>query len=210
MAGSVAHGKVYTADLLKPFFEAGLVRRVVDVGAGGGTYVKLLAPLAPGVHWIAVEAWAPYIAEYALASRYHEVINRDVRELDLSPLAPDLVLFGDILEHMTQEQALAVVDKALAAAPYVMISIPIIDYPQHEIEGNPYQRHVKEDWSHSEVCASFSDTVVTCLVHNSVGVYFLTRQQRARRQLVEVHRQVAPAIKERFKNEIVIFGDTGF
>ena len=209
MAGSVAHGKVYTAELLKPLFETGLIRRVVDVGAGGGTYVKLLAPIAPGVHWIAVEAWTPYIAEYALARQYHEVINRDVRELEIAPLAPDLVLFGDILEHMTQEQALAVVGKALGAAPYVMISIPIIDYPQHELEGNPFQRHVKEDWSHAEVCASFPETVVTCFVHNSIGVYFLTRRQQAREKLVEVHRRVAPRIKERFPNEIVIFGDTG-
>ncbi|MEI6557411.1 MAG: class I SAM-dependent methyltransferase [Rhodospirillaceae bacterium] len=209
MAGSVVHGKVYTAEVLKPLFEAGLIRRVVDVGAGGGTYVKLLAPVAPGVYWIAVEAWTPYIADYALDRQYHEVINQDVREIEFAPSAPDLVLFGDILEHMTQEQALAVVGKALASAPYVMISIPIIDYPQHELEGNPFQRHVKEDWSHSEVCASFPDTVVTCLVHNSIGVYFLTRQQQARQRLIETHRRVAPAIKERFSKEIVIFGDTG-
>ena len=209
MAGSVVHGKVYTAELLKPFFGAGLIRRVLDVGAGGGTYVKLLAPFAPGVHWTAVEVWTPYIAEYALDKQYHEVINRDVREMEFVPLAPDLVLFGDILEHMTQEAALAAVGKALKAAPYVMISIPIIDYPQHELEGNPFQRHVKEDWSHAEVCACFPETVVTCLVHNSIGVYFLTRQAQARRHLLDIHRQVAPQIKARFKNEIVIFGDTG-
>ncbi len=209
MAGSVVHGKVYTAEVLKPLFDVGAIRRVVDVGAGGGTYVKLLAPFATA-HWIAVEAWTPYIAEYALDRQYHEVINRDVREVEMAPLAPDLVLFGDVLEHMAQEQALTVVGKALAAAPYVMISIPIIDYPQHDLEGNPFQRHVKEDWSHTEVCASFPETVTTCLVHNSIGVYFLTRREQARRRLVEAHRRVAPAIKERFKGEIVIFGDTGY
>lgn len=208
MAGSAVHGKVYTTELLRPFFGADLIRRVVDVGAGAGTYVKLLAGHAPGVYWIAVEVWTPYISKYALDKQYHEVINRDVREVDFLPLAPDLVLFGDILEHMTQEEALAVVGKALKAASYVMISIPIIDYPQHELEGNPFQRHVKDDWSHTAVCACFPETVVTCLVHNSIGVYFLTRREQARRHLLDIHRQVAPQIKERFKNEIVIFGDT--
>ena len=209
MAGSVVHGKLYTADVLSPLFSSGRIRRVVDVGAGSGTYAKLLAPLAPGVHWIAVEVWTPYITEHALDRKYHEVINSDVRDVEFAPLAPDLVLFGDILEHMTQEEAVAVVGKALAAAAYVMISIPIIDYPQHELEGNPYQRHIKEDWSHEEISASFPDTVVTCLVHNSIGVYFLTRRETARQQLVTIHRRVAPTIKERFAKEIVVFGDTG-
>lgn len=210
MSGSAVQGKHYTAVLLKSFFDAGLIRRVLDVGAGSGTYAKLLGPASAGARWIAVEVWAPNIVNYDLASQYHEVINGDIRDLEIAPLAPDLVLFGDVLEHMTQEEALAVVRKALAVVPYVMISIPIVDYPQDEVEGNPFQRHVKEDWSHSEVCASFPDTVVTCFVHNSIGVYFLTRRGQARRTLVEIHRRVAPTVKERFVSDLIVFADTGF
>ena len=209
MAGSSVNGKTYTAAVLRTAFEAKLIQRVVDVGAGCGTYLDLLGPLSPEAHWTAIEVWEPYLAEYALDERYHEVIVRDARDTSFPNLRPDLVIFGDVIEHMHQDEAVAMVRKALSASPYVMISIPIITYPQHEIESNPFQRHIKEDWSHSEICASFPDVVVTCFVHNSIGVYLLSQQPPVRARIVEAHRQVAPLMKELFQGEIIIFGDMG-
>ena len=64
--------------------------------------------------------------------------------MDFGKLGPlDLSLFGDILEHMTKEEAQDVMDKTLATSRLVLVSIPIIHYPQEPFEGNPYQRHVK-------------------------------------------------------------------
>ena len=201
MSGSPIFGKFYTVMMLKKFFEAGLIRRIVDVGAGSGTYRDLLADDARGAFWIAIEAWGPNIETYGLMSRYDRVLARDAREVDFAELAPDLVLFGDVLEHMSKEEAQRTVARAVAAAPYTMISIPIIHYPQGEEEGNPYQRHVKDDWSHNEVCDSFDD-LVTCLVHDHIGVYFLSRQARAVELLIRVHDVVSPYMVEKFGPEV--------
>jgi len=201
MPGSPAFGKVYTGMMLHKFFEAGLIRRVVDVGAGSGTYRKLLINEGPGATWVAVEAWKPNIGEYALETLYDEVLNEDVRQVDFTTLGPDLVVFGDVLEHMTKEEAQEVVGRALATARYVMISIPIIHYPQGEIDGNPFERHVKEDWSHNEVCDSFPD-LVTCLVHDHIGVYFLSRRPDAIGQLIKVHDVVSPIVQRQFGEAI--------
>ena len=109
MSGRPIFGKFYTVMMLKKFFEAGLIRRIVDVGAGSGTYRDLLADDARGAFWIAIEAWGPNIETYGLMSRYDRVLARDAREVDFAELAPDLVLFGDVLEHMSKEEAQGVV-----------------------------------------------------------------------------------------------------
>jgi len=200
---SAVFGKAYTALMLAKFFEAGLIRRIVDVGAGAGTYHSLLSPVAPGVHWIAVEAWTPNIDRFGLDALYDEVVAGDVRDVDFAPLAPDLVLFGDVLEHMTRDDACEVVKRAVEAAPHVMISIPLIPWPQDEIDGNPFERHVKDDWSHQEVRDSFPG-VAACLIHGPIGVYFLSRRPEAAGRLARVHDVVAPLMIRRFGRDILL------
>ena len=127
---------------------------VLDVGAGAGVYADLLRPALPGMHITALEPWQPYIWRFALLGKYDAVTMRDVRTVDYFDY--DLVIFGDVLEHMSKDDALAVWDKVSQQARRAVISIPIIHYPQGEEEGNPYEVHVKDDWTTSEVLESFA------------------------------------------------------
>jgi len=43
----------------------------------------------------------------------------------------------------------------LAQARHALIAIPIIHFPQGEEYGNPFERHVKDDWTHQEVLDTF-------------------------------------------------------
>jgi hypothetical protein len=122
---------------------------VLDVGAGCGTYFDLAAQ--PGQAWAAVEAWEPYVAQFGLPAKYSGgVVIGDVRRL----LWPDvsLVIFGDVLEHMPRADALAVWQSARERSRSVLLSIPIVPYPQGPEEGNPYEEHV-ETWTHAECLA---------------------------------------------------------
>lgn len=142
---------------------------VLDIGAGSGTYADALRNSGYRGKIDAVEIWQPYIDEYNLNNKYRNVYSDDVRLFDNFDY--DVVIFGDILEHMTKEQALKVWKKVSAQSQYALIAIPIIHYHQGEINGNPYETHVKEDWSVQEVLDSFSN-IVDHVAGDIVGAFW--------------------------------------
>lgn len=135
------------------------IRRVLDLGTGQGTYSDLFRKRQTTIsysHWVGVEAWQPYIERFDLKSKYNEIINEDIRTVDYSKLSPiDLAFAGDVLEHITKEEAIDVVNKVLSICPTLIISIPIIHMPQGIYEGNHFEIHVKDDWSHKEMIETF-------------------------------------------------------
>lgn len=164
---SSAEGKPWTRERVAMLAENGPLT-VLDVGPGVGTYAKLFAGL-PIRRMLAIEAWAPYLETYRLAEFYDDIVVGDVRETQLPPC--DVVVLGDVVEHMSRGDGLALWQRcAEVAARAVYLSIPIVHYPQHEIEGNPYEVHVEEDWSHDLVLAQF-DGIGQWWTGSEVGVY---------------------------------------
>ena len=141
---------------------------VVDVGPGVGTYAKLLR--GPAVSRIVgIEVYEPYVQTYRLREYYDDVVVGDVREVPIP--ACDVVVLGDVVEHMSEDDALAVWEAAaVAARRAVYLSIPIVHYPQGEIEGNAHEVHVVDDWDHERVLASFAG-IGACERGSEVGVY---------------------------------------
>jgi predicted nicotinamide N-methyase len=172
MPHSAHWGKAWTRTTLIAVHTDHPLERILDIGAGSGTYVRLLRSDLGGF-WTAVEIWPPYVAEFDLNSLYDDIWVTDVRDLALIENSFDLVLMGDVVEHMTKEEAVAVVDHMLVASHFVLISIPIIHYPQGAVGGNPYEAHVKDDWSHTEVLTTFPH-VVDYHMEGELGVYLLT------------------------------------
>lgn len=126
---------------------------VVDVGAGAGTARGFYGRLFPGARWTAIEVWEPYVTEFRLEDRYDRVIAADVRHIEFP--AAGLVLFGDVLEHMPADDAVRVWDRARAVSSWLVIGVPVLDYPQGEVCGNPYEAH-QHQWTTESVLASFA------------------------------------------------------
>jgi len=167
MPMSSAEGKEWTRERIRLLADQGPVS-VVDVGPGVGTYAKLLA--GPEVSRLTgVEIWEPYVHTYRLRQYYDEIIVGDARQVDFP--ATDVVILGDVAEHMSEDEALALWDKsATAARRAVYLSIPIIHYEQGSIEGNPHEHHVVDDWNHERVLAAFSG-IGQWWLGTEVGVY---------------------------------------
>jgi hypothetical protein len=127
---------------------------ILDVGAGSGTYAEALRAAGYYQNIDAVEIWGPYISEFKLLKKYRKVWQEDIRNFD--KFNYDVVIFGDILEHMPKEEAVMVWEKTAEQAKYALISIPIIDVHQDELNGNPYEKHYKDDWTPEEVVDTFS------------------------------------------------------
>lgn len=141
---------------------------VLDIGPGVGTYAKLLADL-PIASMTGIEVYEPYVHTYRLREYYDEIVVADAREVEFP--AADVVILGDVAEHMSEDDALNLWDKARTAAKQaVFLSIPVVHYPQGEIEGNPHEVHVVDDWDHERVLKTFPG-IGQWWTGSEVGVY---------------------------------------
>jgi SAM-dependent methyltransferase len=154
------------------------INSVLDLGCGAGTYIKLFKEktnLLSHATWTGIEVWEPYITQYKLSERYHTLINHDIRNLDFFKLGKfDLCFLGDVLEHMTKEESVEVVMNVLNYCKYVIVSIPVVHMPQGIHENNPYEIHVKDDWSDIEVKETFPH-IIESTVDKKIGVYLLKK-----------------------------------
>jgi DREV methyltransferase len=145
------------------------IKTVLDIGAGEGTYANIFRKNNIKLNKIdAIEIWSPYIKKYRLNKKYNNVFINDAR--NWNDFNYDLIILGDVLEHMTKEEAISLWDKCKSAR-YAIISIPIIYCPQGTCEGNPYEEHVKDDWSIEEVLSSFNN-IVDYKGYETVGVFY--------------------------------------
>jgi hypothetical protein len=148
---------------IKEMFE-GKNPRVIDVGAGSGTYSRLLRSSISG-HWIAVEAWKPYIEEYDLPAIYDEIVCDDIRHRtdilfgDGGP--PDLVIMGDVLEHMSKEDAKDIIYCSIFPPTTLLVCIPLLHLEQDAVYGNPFEIHRMENHWNLEEMTEFLDHLVS-------------------------------------------------
>ena len=119
------------------------VLEVLDVGPGEGTYHRLIGDL---VDMDAVEIWEKNITDFSLKNKYREVFHSDIRDFPY-PEADgyDLVIFGDVLEHMPVVDAVKVFEDALSMSNWVLVSVPMVHFPQGAIDGNEHEFHEIED-----------------------------------------------------------------
>ena len=142
---------------------------ILDVGAGKGTYASELRAVGYTGHITASEVWPAYVELFGLRNLYDNVAVEDVRRRTHFDF--DVVIFGDVLEHMTANEATSMWDKVAAQARHALIAIPIVHYPQGEEYGNPFERHVKDDWTHEEVLDTFPH-ITDHRVGNITGAYW--------------------------------------
>ncbi len=158
MASSYTEGKQQIVEYLEEIQP----KTVIDVGPGCGTYWSILngkyRSWLPGnttfvdytgkpPHIAAIEAFYPYLDMYQLRDKYNEIIISDARYFNWARVAADLVIFGDVLEHMTVDEAAYVFEEASLATDNIIVSLPIIPFPQGAVGGNQFEVHVKEDWT---------------------------------------------------------------
>lgn len=109
---------------------------ILDMGPGQGTYYNLLGP---NYVWSGVEIWHPAIE--ALKDKYDFLYEMDIRDF-VYVKHYDLVIFGDVLEHMTVADAQKCVAAAKENASMILIAFPY-DLEQGAIYGNEAERHIQ-------------------------------------------------------------------
>lgn len=151
MPTSDAEGKDWSLER----FRRHLPDTVTDIGPGEGTYAKLFRPTHTGVWWTGIEIHKPYIAKYKLRSTklrvmYDELHVEDARTSEPHLFHRDLVICGDVLEHMPREDAVELLHR-IAAGPddapgarHILVSVPIVESVQGAVGGNPAEAHLHQ------------------------------------------------------------------
>lgn len=145
-------------------------RSVLDIGAGEGTYSQLIDDKL-GARWTALEAWSPYLEQYSLRQQYDDVIVADARYVDYSLIKPELVIAGDVLEHMEKADAKRCIDRFKQHASHIIISIPLLHLHQDAFEGNWFEIH-KDHWDYDEMCGYLGEGLRDSVAGPTLG-YFL-------------------------------------
>jgi glycosyltransferase involved in cell wall biosynthesis len=114
-------------------------KRTLDVGPGAGKWGRVFKQNNLIVDGL--EIYLPYIDRFNLQKIYDTVIHGDVRLMaDFSSW--DLVVLGDVLEHLSTEDANQVLERMKDTNVLVMVPFK---YVQGECEGNPNEAHIQDD-----------------------------------------------------------------
>lgn len=115
---------------------------VLDVGACDGVWSKLIHMLDPDVIIDGVEAYELNVIMHGLKHLYRNVYTMDVDDFRYERY--DMIIFGDVIEHMTVEKAQRVLAYAWDRCDDMIVAVPYL-YPQDAIYGNPYEVHKQPD-----------------------------------------------------------------
>lgn len=120
-------------------------KRVLDIGVGRGTYGILLEKVSylVGVDVIDYRGVFEDINKYY--NEYHIGDTRDVTFI--SGLGYfDLIIMGDVLEHISVEEAQNCLKQYKEISDSVLVAVPY-EYKQ-VVETNTYENHVQDDLTH--------------------------------------------------------------
>lgn len=138
MAYSYSYFKEDIADYLKSKFDKRA--KILDVGAGSGTYYNYLGDYFKSMD--AVEVFEPNIKEFDLENKYRKVFNVDIKDFEYGYY--DIIIFGDILEHLNVEDAQKVLEYALDRCEELVVAVPYL-YEQGICHDNVYEIHLQPD-----------------------------------------------------------------
>ena len=124
--------------------------KIIDFGAGDGFYGKLMKFLLPECHRTGVEVNGDYVEKFGLTPCYDELIISNLVDV-LDKLTPDndydLAIFGDVLEHLSEDVSKECIKKANELFPYIIINSPVgLQLYDHPIEWERHKCGITEDW----------------------------------------------------------------
>lgn len=114
----------------------------LDVGACDGLWFRLLGD---HLKMDACEAFEPNIIAHDLRNKYNKVMPMPIQNWFYWFYY--LVIFGDVIEHMTIADAVEVLEYAKEHSKVILVAVPF-RYPQGAIYGNPYEEHKQPDLTH--------------------------------------------------------------
>jgi len=140
---------------------------ILDVGPGRGAYCKLLQ--GQGYQSIdAVEIYLPYIEFFRLQRLYRRVVHANIINYRYDDY--DLILFGDVVEHLAVPDAQLAIGYAKLHCKMVVVSVPYLS-PQTGCQLDGSGDHRQPDLTRETFLERYKDFSV--LIDNEYrGVFY--------------------------------------
>ena len=162
-------GKDVVCEWIRKNFEPYV--EILDVGACDGKWKSLLPEYH---HMDAIDAWEPNCIY--CQPMYRKTFHKDIAEFEYDKY--DLIIFGDVIEHMDVPTAQKVLKYASARCKDMIVAVPYL-YPQDAIYGNPWERHKQPDLTAEIFAERYPDLEV--LHDTKQGYCFYHKKQKKRR-----------------------------
>lgn len=144
---------------------------ILDVGPGCGTYYDLLNDYF--TTFDGVEAFAPNIDRYDLRNKYRNVYNKDIKDFEFDYY--DIIIIGDVLEHLSIEDAQKVIKYCENRCKQLIVAVPYT-MPQDAVEGNIYEIHKQDDLTIENMKERYPS--LKLLIHNSDYGYYVKKDNK--------------------------------
>jgi hypothetical protein len=107
-------------------------RRVVDVGPGDGCWGRIVSLMFPDCNIMGIELSPKWFVYCGALGVYDTLINEDITTA-IYGASGDVIIFGDILEHIEKGNSMKTLSEAVKRFKYVIINAPVGFVPQeHE------------------------------------------------------------------------------
>jgi len=133
--------------------------KILDVGSGIGTYSDLLRPKG-FINIDCVEVFEQYVIDYNLKEKYNNVFIGDVTKININFDVYDLIIFGDVLEHIDLESAKNLLNRL--SNKNLIVAVPF-ESKQGEHFGNSYEIHLQDDLTLENFFERFDGFYPFCL-----------------------------------------------
>lgn len=144
--------------------------KILDVGAGEGTYWYLLKDNFKNMD--AVEVFQPNIDNFKLEEKYSKVYDIDIKHFKYDYY--DLIIFGDIIEHLDVNEAQEVLKYAYTHCKDMIVAVPY-EYEQGICDDNIYEIHKQADLTNEIVLERYP--MLKLLYKNDLYGYYIKKEQ---------------------------------
>ena len=145
--------------------------KILDVGAGCGTYYNLLCDKFENID--CVEVFKPYIDKFGLSGKYKNVFNCNIFGFEYDFY--NLIIFGDVIEHLTVDDAKKVLEYARKRCDNMIVAVPYM-YEQGVCEDNVYEIHKQPDLTKKNVVERYP--FLSILYGNDRYGYYIKRNEQ--------------------------------
>jgi len=124
---------------------------VLDVGCGFGEWGFLIRTRKSGFpYMVGVDVWRLHLERLCRLEVYDELIQVELPHIPFKEKSIDVSLACEILEHLPKSAGYQLLrELERVSRRLIVVSCPL-GWPQGEIYGNPYERHVSE-WEPQEL-----------------------------------------------------------
>jgi SAM-dependent methyltransferase len=113
---------------------------VLDLGCGPSSPIARVRGVQ---NTIGVEPFRPYYERAKAAGTHTELLNKTIQELDFPEKSVDAVVLIGVIEHLNEEDGLAIMAQAEKwAKKKLIVTSPNGFVAQRAIDGNPMQEHL--------------------------------------------------------------------